>query len=382
MLRSQFIDKIDFLFQVNPIIALLGPRQCGKTTLAQQFAKAQSCPVTLFDLENPTHLALLDHPMLTLASLKGLIIIDEIQLQPHLFATLRVLIDQHRDQQRYLLLGSASRDLVQHSSETLAGRISYMELTPFTLPETQHCERLWLRGGFPRSYLSDDDTKSFAWRLDYIKTFLERDIPALGIRVAPMALRRFWMMILAYHGNVINMSDLGRSLGLSNVAIRHYLDILSGTFMIRILQPWFENITKRQVKTPKLYFRDTGIMHALLDIQSREQLLLNAKLGASWEGFALEEVIRFYEVDEQHCFFWSTHSDAELDLLIFKDGKRLGFEFKFSDSPKVTKSMRMAIETIQLDFLTIVTPISCDMMIEKNIRVCGLMELQKCKHSL
>lgn len=372
--RVQFIDNIDYLFKVNPIVALLGPRQCGKTTLALQYSKKKQ-RVTHFDLENPIHLALLENPLLTLHQLEGLIIIDEVQLQPHLFATLRVLIDQHRDTQQYLLLGSASRDLIQHSSETLAGRISYLELTPFSLNETHEIKKLWLRGGFPRSYLAENDLISMSWRQDYIKTFLERDIPNLGIRVAPHALRRFWMMLLAYHGNILNMSDLGRSLGLSNVAIRHYLDILSGTFMVRLLHPWFENISKRQVKTPKLYFRDSGIMHALLDVGTDDALFNNAKLGASWEGFALEEVIRYYQVDEQNCFFWSTHSDAELDLMIFKDGKRMGFEFKYSDTPKITKSMRIAMHDLRLDSLTIVVPTACSFALSDNIQVCGLLEV-------
>lgn len=371
MQRLQLIDKINYLFQVNPIVALLGPRQCGKTTLALEYAQSQT-RVTHFDLENPLHLARLENPLLALRDIEGLIIIDEVQLQPQLFTTLRVLIDQHRETQRYLLLGSASRDLISHSSETLAGRISYCELTPFSLYETHDVKKTWLRGGFPRSFLAENDSISMSWRQDYIKTFLERDIPNLGIRVAPHTLRRFWMMLLSYHGNVVNMSDLGRSMNLSNVAIRHYLDILSGTFMVRTLSPWFSNISKRQVKTPKLYFRDSGIMHALLGVTTENDLYNDAKLGASWEGFALEEIIRYHDVDEQSCYFWSTHSDAELDLLILKNGKRLGFEFKYSDSPKITKSMRIAITDLQLDSLTIIVPVPCSFLLEEKIAVRGL----------
>src|SRR3989338_8939214 len=304
MQRSQYISMIDDYFQATPIVAILGPRQCGKTTLALEYAKKHvNTKITHFDLEDPMHLSRLENPMLALQDLAGLIIIDEVQLQPNLFSVLRVMIDRHHEQQRYLILGSASHDLIQQSSETLAGRISYFQLTPFSLFETHEMKKLWFRGGFPRSYLANTDAISMTWRQGYIQTFLERDIPNLGIRVAPHALRRFWMMLLAYHGNILNMSDLGISLGLSNVAIRHYLDILSGTFMVRLLHPWFENISKRQVKTPKLYFRDSGIMHALLDVGTDAGMFNNAKLGASWEGFALEEIIRCHEVDEQNCFF-------------------------------------------------------------------------------
>ncbi|HAU1484853.1 TPA: ATP-binding protein [Legionella pneumophila] len=371
MKRSHYISMIDYYFQVTPIVALLGPRQCGKTTLALEYAK-NHLSVTHFDLEDPIHLSRLDNPMLALQDLEGLIIIDEVQLKPHLFPVLRVMIDRFHEKQRYLILGSASRDLIQHSSETLAGRISYFELTPFTLSETNDMKKLWIRGGFPRSYLSNTDSTSMAWRQGYIQTFLERDIPNLGIRVAPHTLRRFWMMLLGYHGNILNTSDLGRSLGFSSTAINHYLDILSGTFMMRILRPWFENISKRQVKSPKLYFRDSGIMHALLGVSTEDELHNNAKLGASWEGFALEEVVRRSQVDEHSCYFWSTHSDAELDLIIFKNGKRLGFEFKYLDSPKITKSIRIAMDDLNLDSLTIVVPTQCYFFLDNKISVSGL----------
>lgn len=371
MKRSHYISMIDYYFHVTPIVALLGPRQCGKTTLALEYAKKHS-RVTHFDLEDPIHLSRLDNPLLALQDLEGLIIIDEVQLKPHLFPILRVMIDRFHEKQRYLILGSASRDLIQHSSETLAGRISYFELTPFTLSETHEMKKLWLRGGFPRSYLSNTDSMSMAWRQGYIQTFLERDIPNLGIRVAPHTLRRFWMMLLSYHGNILNTSDLGRSLGFSSTAINHYLDILSGTFMMRILRPWFENISKRQVKSPKLYFRDSGIMHALLGVSTEDELHNNAKLGASWEGFALEEVVRRSQVDEYSCYFWSTHSDAELDLIIFKNGKRLGFEFKYLDSPKITKSIRIAMDDLNLDSLTIVVPTQCYFFLDNKISVSGL----------
>lgn len=371
MQRTLHLSMIDYYFQVTPIVALLGPRQCGKTTLALEYATTCKL-VTHFDCENPMHLLRLENPMVTLQHIEGLIIIDEIQLKPNLFPVLRVLIDQNKDKQRYLLLGSASRDLIQHSSETLAGRISYFELTPFTLLETNDVKKLWLRGGFPLSYLAKTDLLSMTWRQEYIKTFLERDIPNLGIRVAPHTLRRFWMMLLSYHGNILNASDLGRSLGFSHTAINHYLDILSGTFMMRVLRPWFENISKRQVKAPKLYFRDSGIMHALLGVSTMEELYNNAKLGASWEGFALEEVIRRSQVDENSCYFWATHADAELDLIIFKNGKRFGFEFKYSDAPKITKSMRIVLADLKLDSLTIVVPTETCFLLDEKIFVSGL----------
>lgn len=374
MQRTLHLSMIEYYFQVTPIVALLGPRQCGKTTLALEYA-TQLKLVTHFDCENPMHLLRLENPMVTLQDLEGLIIIDEVQLKPDLFPVLRVLIDRNKDKQRYLLLGSASRDLIQHSSETLAGRISYFELTPFTFLETNDVKKLWLRGGFPLSYLAKTDLLSMAWRQEYIKTFLERDIPNLGIRVAPHTLRRFWMMLLSYHGNILNASDLGRSLGFSHTAINHYLDILSGTFMIRILRPWFENMSKRQVKAPKLYFRDSGIMHTLLGVSTMEELYNNARLGASWEGFAMEEVIRRSQVDENSCYFWATHADAELDVIIFKNGKRFGFAFKYSDAPKITKSMRIAFDDLKLDSLTVVVPTETYFLLDDKIFVSGLSDV-------
>ncbi|EKD77069.1 MAG: hypothetical protein ACD_42C00490G0002 [uncultured bacterium] len=377
MQRSQYISMIDDYFQATPIVAILGPRQCGKTTLALEYAKKHvNTKITHFDLEDPMHLSRLENPMLALQDLAGLIIIDEVQLQPNLFSVLRVMIDRHHEQQRYLILGSASHDLIQQSSETLAGRISYFQLTPFSLFETHEMKKLWFRGGFPRSYLANTDAISMTWRQGYIQTFLERDIPNLGIRVAPHTLRRFWMMLLSYHGNILNASELGRSLGFSSTAINHYLDILSGTFMMRVLRPWFENIGKRQVKSPKLYFRDSGIMHALLGVSTQDELNNNAKLGASWEGFALEEVIRRSHVDEQSCYFWCTHGDAELDLIIFKEGRRLGFEFKYSDSPKITKSMRIAMNDLKLNSIHIVVPTSCHFLLDEKIVVSGLGEIK------
>lgn len=374
MLRNDFCEQIDAAFAVNPIVAILGPRQCGKTTLARdyldknQITKRQN----YFDLESITDLERLQSPELTLSKLSGIITIDEIQRFPDLFTTLRVLVDRKDNQAKFLILGSASVELIKQSSETLAGRISYIELTPFNYSETKDLDKLWLRGGFPRSYLAEDDDISNLWRRDYIRTFLEQDIPQLGINIAAANLQRFWMMLAHYHGNIFNASEIGRSLGLSHTTIKHYLDILTGTFMVRQLTPWFVNIKKRQVKSPKIYFRDTGILHTLLNLGSNEELLINPKLGASWEGLALEEVTRHLSARTNECYFWATHSDAELDLLVVKGSKKFGFEFKYSDRPKLTNSMRVAMETLELDSLTLIYPGEVTIPLADNIEAIGL----------
>jgi len=305
----------------------------------------------------------LSTPKLALERLNGLIVIDEIQKRPELFPVLRVLVDQARRENRarsFLILGSASRDLIQQSSESLAGRITYLELTPFTLGEAKWPKKLWLRGGFPRSYLAQDSKKSRLWRQDYITTFLERDIPQLGIQIPAPALRRFWMMVAHYNGQLLNYSELGRSLGISDMTVRKYLDILQGTFMIRQLQPWTENIAKRQVKAPKLYFRDSGIFHSLLGIRNLRELHTHPKLGASWEAFALETVLRTQGIPAEQAYFWGIHSQSELDLFIppgaASGPERVGYEFKFSDQLNITQSMRIAKRELKLDRLILVTP--------------------------
>jgi len=371
--RESYIGKINDLFKTHPSVALLGPRQCGKTTLAKMYAKQNKGEsTTLFDLEDPVDLVRLENPMLALESLDGLIIIDEIQRRPDLFPVLRVLIDKANKKQRYLILGSASRDLIKQSSETLAGRIGYTELKPFSLNEAKTLKKLWVRGGFPRAFLAENEQLSFQWLKNYTSTFLERDIPNLGFKINPNLLRRFWMMLTHYHGNVLNMSDLGKSLGVSHTSIRSYIDILVGTFMIRELQPWFVNINKRQVKTPKIYFKDSGIFHYLLGVRSEDNLLSHPKLGASWEGFALEEIIRSFDADPEECFFWGIHEQAELDLLIVKDGKKIGFEFKYQDAPKMTKSMKQSMEALKLDGLDIIYPGSKEYALDANITVKSL----------
>lgn len=355
MKREQLLERINLLFEIHPAVALLGPRQCGKTTLAQMYAEKHQ-PALRLDLENPEDLLILENPMLSLSDVEGLIIIDEIQLRPDLFPVLRVLIDRHKENQKFLILGSASRDLIQQSSESLAGRLAYIEVTPFSYQETKETRKLWLRGGFPLSYLASTDLDAFNWLKFYTQSFLERDIPNLGIQVPSTALRRFWMMLAHYHGNILNAAEIGGALNISAPTVRRYLDILMGTFMVRQLQPWTENIKKRQVKTPKIYFRDSGIFDYLSGIRSAEDLFFSPKIGASWEGFALEEIIRFHEADPEDCYFWGIHNQAELDLLIVKDGKRLGFEIKYSETPTATKSMHSALEALRLDSLTVIFP--------------------------
>jgi predicted AAA+ superfamily ATPase len=375
MRRPELLHQLNDAFAVHPVVAILGPRQCGKTTLAKQYLAETHTDVpkqNYFDLEDETDIARLAHPKLTLENLEGLIVIDEIQKVPELFPTLRVLVDNDKGKRRFLILGSASRTLIHQSSESLAGRIQYIELTPFSWNETHDLNGLLLKGGFPLSYLAKNDEQSFLWRKAYIKTFLEQDIPNLGISIPAQNMRRFWMMLAHHHGAILNASELGRSLGISQKVVRHYLDILVGTFMMRELQPWHENISKRQVRSPKIYFRDSGIFHALLGISDSSDLLTHSKLGASWEGMALEEIIRHTKVDAEDCYFWSTHAHAELDLLIFKNNKRLGFEFKYTDAPKLTKSMTIAGEDLKLDELTIISPGGHDFPLPHGIRACGL----------
>jgi len=374
MLRQNFLTLIEQHFQVHKVCALLGPRQCGKTTLSKDFAKLYQIPnINIFDLENPLDLERLNEPMLALSDLQGFVIIDEIQYKPNLFPILRVLADNKNI--KFLVLGSASRDLIKQGSETLAGRIGYIEMTPFDISETFEVNRLWLRGGFPLSYLSKDEELSVMWRQNYIKTFLERDIPNLGFSIPAAQLRKFWIMICHYHGGIFNASELGKSLGISYHTAKHYLEILEGTFMIRVLQPWYENLKKRQVKTPKIYFRDSGIYHTLLGLNNNELLSHSPKLGASWEGFALEQIIRFYKAEPEECYFWASHSTAEIDLLIFKNGRRIGFEFKYTDTPKITPSMKLSLEYLKLDQIKVIFPGNITFKLSEQIDAVGLESL-------
>lgn len=362
MLRTTKNEAIDAGFRTAPIVAILGPRQCGKTTLARSYAEdqlnASQQKTNIFDLEDPTHEARLASAMLAFEGLSGLVIIDEIQRAPDLFKVLRVLVDRRPRNLRFLILGSASRDLIKQSSESLAGRIHYMELTPFQLQEVgiPNLRQLWMRGGFPLSYLSQTETDSAQWRRDYVRTFLEQDIPALGIRIPSASLRRFWTMLAHFHGQIFNASELGTSLGIADTTVRRYLDILQGTFMVRVLAPWSENLGKRQVKRPKIFFRDSGIFHTLIGADSEAAIVVNPKLGASWEGFALEECIRSMRANPEDLYFWGVHNQAELDLLYVQGTKKYGFEVKYTDKPQVTKSMRQALDDLKLDKLTVVYP--------------------------
>lgn len=378
MKRSYFIEKITTAFQIHPIVAILGPRQCGKTTLAKDYIRfiadpeEQEFPVSnYFDLEHFTDVTRLSVPELTLQDLNGLIVIDEVQKIPELFQTLRVMVDNYPTQ-RYLILGSASRELIRQSSESLAGRIHYIELTPFTAREVPATRPLWLRGGFPKAYLADTDYHSFLWRESYVQTFLEQDIPNLGFNLPAQNLRRFWNMLAHYHGNICNYSELASALQLSSKTVRYYSDILHSTFLIRQLYPWHENISKRQVKSHKIYFRDSGILHTLLGVKNEQDLFISPKIGASWEGFMLEEVIRLYGARPQECFFWATQSHAELDLLIVQGTTKLGFEFKYTDKPQITKSMRIALDDLKLDRLTILYPGNKSFYLDKKIFVTSL----------
>lgn len=344
--------KLERLMTTFPVVAIVGPRQCGKSTLARRFNAAH-----FFDLENPRDLAMLEQPQLALENLSGLIVIDEIQRAPDLFPLLRYLVD-HNPSQRYLILGSASRDLLRQSSETLAGRIAYHELGGLGLKDmgADRWRDVWLRGGMPRSVLADSDETSALWRQQYVSTFLERDIPQLGIQIPAHTLRRFWTMLCHYHGQILNHSELARSFGISDMTVRRYLEILEGTFMIRLLQPWHTNIGKRLVKRPKLYLRDSGLFHSLLSIDTMPQLATHNKLGASWEGFAIEACIRTIGKRPEEFAFWATHSGAETDLFWQAGGKNLAVEVKYADAPRLTPSMKSAVTDLDLDHLWVVYP--------------------------
>ncbi|MCG8457464.1 MAG: ATP-binding protein [Holophagales bacterium] len=354
--RRRHRETLVDLLAWNPVVALLGARQVGKTTLARSLTDESDQPVTYLDLENPTDLAVLEEPMLNLSEPRGLVVIDEVQRRPDLFPILRVLADRPGTPARFLILGSASPELLRQTSETLAGRIAHHELPPFALDEVGAAagEKLWLRGGFPRSFLAGTDRISYRWRTEFVRTFLERDIPALGFRVAPEAMERFWSMLAHYHGELWNGHELARSLGISAPTVRNYLDILVSTFLVRRLAPWHENLSKRQVKSPKIYFRDTGLLHNLLHIQSLHQLLRHPKLGASWEGLALDAVVTQLGAESRQCFFWRTHSGAELDLVVVEGGRKWGFEFKRTAAPKLTRSMHVAYEDLGLEELILV----------------------------
>lgn len=369
--RKRDFSQIQRLLDIFPVTAILGPRQVGKTTLAKQFQ-----PDYLFDLENPRDLISLSNPLLALEDLKGLIVIDEIQRKPDLFPLLRYLVDNKPDQ-RFLILGSASSNLRQQSGESLAGRIGYYFLTGFNLEEVGNdsLANLWLRGGFPRSFLSRSDEDSMIWRTNFISTFLEKDLALLGTSIPSPNMYRFWVMLSHYHGQTLNYSELGRSFGLSDKTVKKYISILEDTFMIRILMPWHTNLGKRLVKSPKMYIRDAGIFHALQSIKNTFDLKTNPKLGASWEGFALEEVVAGLSKRENEVFFYASHGGVELDLFWQEGGKNYGVEFKYQDAPKVTKSMYGAIEDLNLEHLWVIYPGNQLYRLTEKITVIPLTQL-------
>jgi predicted AAA+ superfamily ATPase len=354
--RAAYLDAIHQRLAESPVVALVGPRQAGKTTLAHMLAAAWPGVAHSFDLESPADLARLANPELALRPLEGLVILDEVQRRPDLFPLLRVLADRPGLPARFLVLGSASPALVESGSESLAGRVAFIDVTGFSLAElgAQALAPLWWRGGFPRAYLAHGDDAARRWIEDFRRTFLERDIPQLGLRVPAATLGRFWMMLAHYHAQVLNQAELARALGSSEPTARRYLDILCGTYVVRQLPPWFENLKKRQVRSPKVYIRDSGILHALLGVPDAAALQGHPKLGASWEGFCVEQILSV--CGERDAYFWGTHSGAELDLLLTHRGRRLGFEFKYADQPSTTKSMRVALEDLHLDHLYVVHP--------------------------
>jgi hypothetical protein len=372
--RPDYLKQIESGLRTSPLTALLGPRQCGKTTLARQISSRRNAHY--FDLEKSSDLARMENPERTLDGLKGLVVLDEVQRKPGLFPHLRVLADRKPLPCRFLLLGSASPWLMKHTSESLAGRVRFIEMAGFSPRETgwNKQERLWVRGGFPPSFLAATDKDSLVWRDHFIQTFLERDIPQMEIRVPSATLGRFWSMVAHYHGQVWNASEIGASLGFSHNAARRYLDALDGAFVLRQLPPYFVNLGKRLVKSPKVYVRDSGLLHALLNLRTQAELETHPKLGASWEGFALEQVLRI--TGDRNAFFWATQAGAELDLLVEKGGKRWGFEFKMDDAPGLTKSMRVALEDLKLEHLWVVHPTQAAYSLEKRVEVIPLSGLE------
>ena len=371
--RPALRSRIRAALRRSRVVALVGPRQCGKTTLAREIV--QTGKANYFDLEDPASLARLAEPMTVLAPLRGLVVIDEVQRRPDLFPVLRVLADRRPLPARFLILGSASPALLRQSSESLAGRIEMIDMRGLSLAEVgvRNLARHWQRGGFPPSYVARSQAASAVWRSEFVRSFLEREIPQLGITIPSQALRRFWTMLAHYHGQIWNAADPARSLGVAESTARRYLDLLTGVYMVRQLAPWHENLGKRQVKSPKVYVRDSGLLHHLLGIRSRDDLLAHPKCGASWEGYAIEEAIAVSEPDE--AYFWATHQGAELDLLLIKNGRRLGIEAKHADAPALTRSMHIALDDLKLEQLTVLYPGTQQYSLAQRITVVPLTAL-------
>jgi predicted AAA+ superfamily ATPase len=371
--RHELHRLIENALRRSRVVALIGPRQSGKTTLAHTFLSPDS--PAYFDLEDPVSVQRLAEPKTELSSLKGLVVIDEVQRTPELFPVLRVLADRKPLPARFLILGSASPELLRQSSESLAGRIEIIEIAGFSLAEVgaASLQTHWIRGGFPLSFLAESDADSAVWRKQFVQTFLERDLPGFGFRTPPATMFRFWRMLAHYHGQTWNAAEIGSAMGADAKTVRHYLDILTSLFMIRQLQPWHENLGKRQVKSPKIYFRDSGIFHHVLGANSEADVLSHPKSGVSWEGYAIEQAIQYHQPDE--AYFWAIHSGAELDLLLFKDGKRIGIECKRQDAPKLTPSMKTAFTALKLNELTVLYPGAQSYSLAPGIKVNPLASL-------
>lgn len=377
--RRRHLNRVASLLRTHPVVAILGARQVGKTTLASAFAHDFDGPVTRFDLEDPDDLARLAEPRLALDPLDGLVVLDEVQRRPDLFSILRVLVDRPGRRTQFLVLGSAAPALLRQTSETLAGRIAYHDLDGFALDEVGlvAADDLWLRGGFPRSFLAETDADSFEWRRGFVRTFLERDLPALGVQVPSTTLHRFWRMLAHYHAQTWNGGELARAFGVAATTVRRYLDILSAALVVRALPPWSANIAKRQVKSPKVYIADTGLLHALLGIESRADLEGHPKLGASWEGFVIRELVTQLGARPEELFFWATHAGAELDLLVVRGRRRLGFEIKRTTAPATTRSMHAARESLQVARIDVIHAGDRTFPLADGIRAVAFSRLQQ-----
>ena len=375
--RRRHLERLSWLFRTFPVAAILGARQVGKTTLARAFAATWGGPVTHLDLERPADLALLVDPELVLGPLQGLVILDEIQRRPELFPVLRVLVDRPGSDTKFLVLGSASPDLLSQSSESLAGRIGYHHLRGLALDEAGRdaLDRLWLRGGFPRSFLAPGEAESVEWRRSFLQTFLERDLPQLGIRTPAETLRRFWSMVAHYHAQTWNGAEIARAFGIGESSVRRYLDLLTSALVLRQLPPWHANLAKRQVRSPKVFVEDSGLLHALLGIETAVDLAGHPKVGASWEGFLIKEIVERLNARPEECFFWATHTGAEIDLLVVSGQRRLGFEIKRTSAPRLTRSMATVIEDLGLERLDVVHAGEATFPLARNVRAVAAQAL-------
>jgi len=382
--RDRELATLHRMLRRHPVVGIIGARQVGKTTLARMLMRGESQPTHLFDLEKPEDLTRLTDPMLALEPLRGLVVIDEIQRYPDLFKVLRVLADRPRRPSRFLVLGSASPELLRQTAETLAGRIAYHHLGGLALDEVgkRNLDRLWRRGGFPPSYLARSEQASFEWRRGFVKTFLERDLPQLGVNVSSATMRRFWTMLAHYHGQVWNASEIGRSFAVADTTVRGYLDRLTSALVVRQLAPWHENIAKRQVRSPKVYLADSGLLHTLLNLRTVADVEAHPKVGASWEGFVVDQLICRLGVEADECFFWATHAGAELDLLVVRGKTRLGFEIKRTTAPVMTRSVRIAIQDLKLSGLDIVHAGKHSFPLDKHVRAISVSRLLDDIHPL